>query len=109
MRLSQIFFEDELDAVGERLQQAERSDARGTPAVLNVRRNLALQPDAISHRRQQDKDDSGRLDKRDDDERRYAQRNIPCSCVERAPLARWLLTLKGLVRRNSCIRGFIFD
>ena len=29
MRLRQIFFENEFDAVGERLQQAERPDARG--------------------------------------------------------------------------------
>ena len=73
MRLRQVFFEDKLDAVGKRLQQAERPDPRGPPAILDVRRHLALQPDAVRHRRQQNKDDGNRLDKRNDDERRYAQ------------------------------------
>ena len=87
MRLRQIFFKDEFDAVGKRLQQAERSNPRGPPAVLDARRHLALQPDAIRHRRQQNKHDGNRLDKRNDDERRYAQL---CPCGAGA-LARVLL------------------
>ena len=74
MRLGQLLFQDELDTVGERLQQAEGTNSRGAPAVLYVRRNLALQPDAVGHRRQQNTNHGKRLDDRNDNERRYAQR-----------------------------------
>jgi len=56
------------------LQQSERSNLRGAPAILDVRRNLALQPNAVRHRCQQDADDGRRLDDRDNDESSYAQR-----------------------------------
>ena len=52
MRLRQVFLEYKFDAIGHGLQQAEWPDARGSPAILDVRGNLALEPDAVSHRRQ---------------------------------------------------------
>src|SRR5208282_4181954 len=73
MRLGQIFLENELDAVGQRLEQAKRSNPRGTPAVLDVRRHLTLQPDAIGHGGEQNANHGDRLDDRNDDDRRYAQ------------------------------------
>ena len=73
MRLRQIFFEDEFDAISKRLQEPKRPDPRGPTAVLDARRHLALQPDAVSHCRQQNKHDGNRLDQRNDDKRRYAQ------------------------------------
>ena len=56
----QVFLEEELDAVGERLQQAEGADARGSPAVLDAAEDLALQQHRVGDRRQRD-------DEHDDD------------------------------------------
>ena len=89
VRLRQVFFENKLDPISKRLQQPKRPDPRGSPAVLDTRRHLALQPDAVRHRRQQNKHDGNRLDQRNDDERRYAQL---CPCGAGA-LARVLLIL----------------
>ena len=49
----QVFLEEELDAVGERLQQAEGADAGGSPAVLDAAENLALQQHRVGDRREQ--------------------------------------------------------
>jgi hypothetical protein len=38
------------------LQQSERTDARGAPAVLHVADHFALQPDAVGDRSQQYED-----------------------------------------------------
>ncbi len=56
----EIFLEEELDAVGERLEKAEGADARGSPAVLHAAENLALKQNGVSHSRQ-------RNDEYDDD------------------------------------------
>src|SRR5258707_12842933 len=89
MWLRQVFFKDEFDAVSKRLQEPERPDPRGPPAVLDARRYLAFQPDAICHSRQQNKHDGNRLDQRNDDKRRYAQLFSCVACT----LARVLLIL----------------
>src|SRR6266702_5790931 len=89
MRLRQVFFENKLDAVGKRLQQPKRPDPRGPPAILDTRRYLALKPNAVCHRREQNKHDGNRLNQRNDDERRYAQL-FPCGS---GALARVLLIL----------------
>ena len=51
-----VFFEDELDAICQRLQQTERPNAIGTPAVLHARNNLALHEHDVRHCCQQDKE-----------------------------------------------------
>ena len=56
----QVFLEEELDAVGERLQQAEGADAGGAPAVLHAAEDLALEQHRVGDRRQRD-------DEHDDD------------------------------------------
>ena len=48
----EVFLEEELDAVGERLQQAEGADAGGSPAVLDAAEDLALQQHRVGDRRQ---------------------------------------------------------
>jgi len=68
----QILFQKELDTVGERLQKAERTDAGGSPAVLNVTEYLALQQHRIGDRRQQDDEDDGDLD--DAEQQKYLER-----------------------------------
>ena len=52
VRRDHLFLEQELQPVGERLQQAERPDAVGPDAVLHPRRELALQQDEVRARRQ---------------------------------------------------------
>ena len=47
----QVFFEDEFDAVRQRLQQSERPHAAGSPAVLDAPHHLALQQHRIGHGR----------------------------------------------------------
>ena len=56
----QVLLEEELDAVGQRLEQAPRAGAVGPDAVLHVGNDLALEPDHHQHRNQQE-------DERDDD------------------------------------------
>ena len=53
MRRYQVLFEDKLHSVRQRLQQAKRADPRGSPAILNVAHNLALQPHRVRDRRKQ--------------------------------------------------------
>jgi hypothetical protein len=50
----QVFFQEELCAVDQRLQQAKRSNAAGSPPVLHVANYLALQQHRIGHTRQSD-------------------------------------------------------
>ena len=68
VRRRQVFLEEELHAVGQRLQQPERADARGSPAVLDAADNLALQPDGVGHGGQQHDQRDHDLDQRDEDE-----------------------------------------
>ncbi len=49
-----IFLQKKFGAIGERLQQAVRPDAVRTPARLDVRHNLALEPREIRVHRQHD-------------------------------------------------------
>ena len=46
-----IFFQEELDAIGQWLQQAEGADARRSPAILDASDNLALQKHGIGDAR----------------------------------------------------------
>ena len=39
-----VFFEQQFDGVGDRLQQSVRADAHGAEAHLHVRQNFSLQP-----------------------------------------------------------------
>ena len=73
MRRRQVFFEKKLHAIRQRLQQSERADARGSPAVLHVPDNFALQPDGIGHRRQQHEQRQHDLNERNDNEVADAQ------------------------------------
>ena len=54
-------------AVGERLQQAERADAGGSPAILHVAHDFALQPNRVGHRREQNQQHDRRFDDRRQD------------------------------------------
>ena len=47
VRRRDVFLEQELDAVGQRLQQAKWADPRGPPAILHVADDLALQPHGV--------------------------------------------------------------
>ncbi len=67
MRRRQIFFEQKLDAVGGRLQQAKRSHAGGSPAVLHVSHDLALEPNGVGNDRQQHEENQCRLNDRRQD------------------------------------------
>ncbi len=58
----QVFLQDELDAVGQRLQQSERAHARGSPAVLYAGHQLALQQRGVSHAGEKDEDYQRNLD-----------------------------------------------
>ena len=53
----QIFLEEELDAVSERLQQAEGADAAGSPAVLHAAEDLALKQHGVGDRGQREHED----------------------------------------------------
>ena len=58
----EVFLEEELDAVGQRLQQAERADARGSPAILDAAQDLALEQHRVGDRRQRDDQDDHDLE-----------------------------------------------
>ena len=53
VRRSDVFFKNEFDAIGQRLQQPKGADPRGSPAVLNMTHNFALQPYGVSDRGEQ--------------------------------------------------------
>ena len=58
----QVFLEEELDAVGERLQKAEGADAGGAPAILHATEDLALEQHGVGDGRQGDDEDHQQLD-----------------------------------------------
>ena len=53
----QVFLEEELDAVGERLQQAEGTGAAGSPAVLHAAEDLAFEQHGVGDGGQRDDED----------------------------------------------------
>src|SRR2546430_257025 len=67
MRRCQIFLQDELNPIGDWLQQAERAHAGWSPAVLHASHHLALQPDGVGHRPEQNVDEDQALDCRNYD------------------------------------------
>ena len=56
-----LLLEEQLDAVGQRLQDAERPGPVGADAVLHVGDDLALEPDHEQHRHQQHDEDDDAL------------------------------------------------
>ena len=64
-----LLLEEELDAVGEALQQAERPGAVGADAVLHLGDDLAQEPDVHQHREQQQDEDRDRLADHDEHDR----------------------------------------
>jgi hypothetical protein len=68
VRRKHAFLRDQLNDIGERLQQAMRTDARRPHAHLHVRDHFALDPLQVSKRRQQDERNDRGLNERDDDE-----------------------------------------
>ena len=73
MRRDQILFEQELGAVRQGLQQAKRTHAAGTPAVLHVSHHFPLQPHAVGNGREQNEKRDHGLDHRHEDESSKAQ------------------------------------
>ena len=59
-----VFLEEELDAVGERLEEAEGADARGSPAVLHAAEDLALEQHGVGDGRERDDEHHSDLDDR---------------------------------------------
>ncbi len=72
----QIFLQQKLDSVGERLQQSEWTDARGSPAILHAAHDLALQPHGVGDDGEQNAESDGDLDYRDDQKSQSAHRRI---------------------------------
>ena len=64
-----LFLEEQLDAVGERLEQSERAGAVGTDAVLHARDHLAQEPDVQEHRQQHEHEHRDRLADHDQHDR----------------------------------------
>ena len=90
MRRRQIFFEQKLDAIGKRLQQAEGTDAGRAPAILDVAHHFPLQPNGISHRREQHKQCQRGLDERNNDEGFDTQQYFAPSSCKSGSKGRWL-------------------
>ena len=80
----QVFLEEELDAIGERLQQAEGADAGGSPAVLDAAEHLALEQHRVGDRRQRDDEHDGDLEDAEQQE-----------CLK---LVRWLTVVCSVAR-----------
>ena len=90
----QVFFQDELDAVSQRLQQAEGADACGSPAVLYAGHQLALEQSGIGHARKHDEHDQHDLDDSSENENFYVHDfgyGDALSCVTQNLLFRDLL------------------
>ncbi len=64
----EVFLEEELDAVGERLQQAEGADARRAPAVLHAAEQLALEQHRVGDRGEGDDEHDHDLEDREQEE-----------------------------------------
>ena len=62
MGWSQVFFEQKLNTVCGRLQQAKWADPRRSPAILHVADDLALEPDGVGDGSQQDEQRDPGLD-----------------------------------------------
>jgi hypothetical protein len=77
VRRRQIFLEQKFRAIRQGLQQAKWTHPRGTPTVLHVAHNLALQPHGVRHRRQQHNECQHSLDYRNDNEGSDVQPVIP--------------------------------
>ena len=61
MRRQHVFLGEQLDDVGQRLQQSVRTHAARTDAQLDVRDHLALDPLQVGERRQQNERDHEQL------------------------------------------------
>ena len=83
----QVFLKEELNAIGQRLQQTERSDVAGSPAVLHMSNNFALQPYAVGNCRQQHNECHDGLDEGHENEGTEAQR-LSFSQVYRCSMTR---------------------
>src|SRR4029077_13604847 len=68
-RREQVFLEDQLHAVGERLQQAERAGLVRPDPVLHARHDLALVPDHEHRADQADDEDDDDLEQDEQDRR----------------------------------------
>ena len=68
-RRHQVFFQEQLRSVGQGLQQAERADARGSPAVLDAADDLAFEQHGVRNRREQDDQHNDDLDSAEDEKK----------------------------------------
>ena len=57
----QVFFKEELEAVGHGLPQAERTNAGGSPAILDAADNFALQQHGVGYGAEEDRQHHGNL------------------------------------------------
>ncbi len=64
-----LFLEEELDAVGQRLEQPERAGAVGPDPVLHARDHLAQEPDVHEHGDQYEREHRDRLADHDQHDR----------------------------------------
>jgi len=97
----QVFLEEELDAVGERLQQAEGADTRGSPAVLHATDELAFEQHRIGDRGERDDQHHDDLEDRQQNEdlelgemieklaHCLLRVSVKCSGLSRPPCGRW--------------------
>ena len=83
----QVFLGDQLDHVGQRLQQPVRADARGPDAHLDVRDDLAFHPLQIRQRGQQnERHDDASLDQADNEKKSLAgSRLLQSRCFQAVP------------------------
>ena len=72
---SHILFKNEFDTIRSRLQQAERADPRGAPAVLDVSDHFALKPYSVGDRCEQHEEGERDLDYREN-YKRYHLHNL---------------------------------
>src|SRR5579872_2224241 len=75
VRRRQIFFKNELDPVGQGLKQTKRSDARGSPPILDMPDDFPFEPNRVSYRRKQYPNREYDLNDRDEYEGLKAQPN----------------------------------
>src|SRR5579859_1804538 len=63
-----VFFQDELDAIRQRLEQPKRANPGRSPAILDTPDDLAFQPGHIGDTGEQEKSHQGNLDCGENDE-----------------------------------------
>ena len=106
-----VFLEEELDAVGERLQQAERADARGAPAVLHAAEHFALEQHGVGHRGERDDEDHGDLHAGDEEKDReggqVVHRGSPCGVCPIVSLMKQEGELEAFGKANSTVRATV--